>query len=243
MSPWTLLTMTSAFPFVIRGAWVAARLGKPTFQGYKTRFAKGIGTIDIRESGWALVLMGLRHASLRAEAFHALRAAHAASAGREPWAVQSYAFFAEVARILDEKEEQLRVEGDQLGRDFVLVRTDSLPASSRWAFKKREDVPEDLVLPGLFDGWIDAICGERGSDVMLLGVVAAARARAEDFYFPASFLHAIGPRDLATDGASMVEMRRKLQGIGTTIRHGDRLGRNDPCHCGSGKKFKKCHGR
>ena len=21
------------------------------------------------------------------------------------------------------------------------------------------------------------------------------------------------------------------------------LGRNDPCHCGSGKKFKKCHGR
>ena len=21
------------------------------------------------------------------------------------------------------------------------------------------------------------------------------------------------------------------------------LGRNDPCHCGSGKKYKKCHGR
>lgn len=21
------------------------------------------------------------------------------------------------------------------------------------------------------------------------------------------------------------------------------LGRNDPCHCGSGKKFKKCHGK
>jgi len=23
---------------------------------------------------------------------------------------------------------------------------------------------------------------------------------------------------------------------------GDKIGRNDPCHCGSGKKFKKCHG-
>jgi preprotein translocase subunit SecA len=22
----------------------------------------------------------------------------------------------------------------------------------------------------------------------------------------------------------------------------DRVGRNDPCPCGSGKKFKKCHG-
>jgi uncharacterized protein YecA (UPF0149 family) len=21
-----------------------------------------------------------------------------------------------------------------------------------------------------------------------------------------------------------------------------KVGRNDPCHCGSGKKFKKCHG-
>jgi len=24
---------------------------------------------------------------------------------------------------------------------------------------------------------------------------------------------------------------------------GDQPGRNDPCPCGSGKKFKKCHGR
>ena len=23
----------------------------------------------------------------------------------------------------------------------------------------------------------------------------------------------------------------------------DKIGRNDPCHCGSGKKFKNCHGR
>ena len=24
---------------------------------------------------------------------------------------------------------------------------------------------------------------------------------------------------------------------------GDKVGRNDPCPCGSGKKFKKCHGK
>nr|WP_255610601.1 SEC-C metal-binding domain-containing protein [Lysobacter sp. ESA13C] len=24
---------------------------------------------------------------------------------------------------------------------------------------------------------------------------------------------------------------------------GRKLGRNDPCWCGNGKKFKKCHGR
>jgi uncharacterized protein YecA (UPF0149 family) len=26
------------------------------------------------------------------------------------------------------------------------------------------------------------------------------------------------------------------------VRGQDKIGRNDPCHCGSGKKFKKCHG-
>jgi preprotein translocase subunit SecA len=28
----------------------------------------------------------------------------------------------------------------------------------------------------------------------------------------------------------------------TVRRHGEKVGRNDPCPCGSGKKFKKCHG-
>jgi len=26
------------------------------------------------------------------------------------------------------------------------------------------------------------------------------------------------------------------------VRTGEKIGRNDPCHCGSGQKFKKCHG-
>ena len=27
------------------------------------------------------------------------------------------------------------------------------------------------------------------------------------------------------------------------IRVGDKVGRNDPCPCGSGKKYKQCHGK
>ena len=27
------------------------------------------------------------------------------------------------------------------------------------------------------------------------------------------------------------------------VRQEPKLGRNDPCHCGSGKKFKNCHGK
>lgn len=30
---------------------------------------------------------------------------------------------------------------------------------------------------------------------------------------------------------------------GPVRREGPKIGRNDPCHCGSGQKYKKCHGK
>jgi preprotein translocase subunit SecA len=27
------------------------------------------------------------------------------------------------------------------------------------------------------------------------------------------------------------------------VKVGEKIGRNDPCYCGSGKKFKNCHGK
>lgn len=42
------------------------------------------------------------------------------------------------------------------------------------------------------------------------------------------------------------EERKRLykeQKESTTIRKGKKIGRNDPCPCGSGKKYKKCCGR
>ena len=35
----------------------------------------------------------------------------------------------------------------------------------------------------------------------------------------------------------------KEQKLSTTVVKGEKIGRNDPCPCGSGKKYKKCHGR
>jgi preprotein translocase subunit SecA len=32
-------------------------------------------------------------------------------------------------------------------------------------------------------------------------------------------------------------------GMGPFIREGAKVGRNDPCPCGSGKKYKQCHGK
>ena len=62
-----------------------------------------------------------------------------------------------------------------------------------------------------------------------------------------------GPPSMSTDRLnafadavwSVYDLREIWRGIGPrvqTLRRADVPGRNDPCNCGSGKKYKKCHG-
>ncbi|MGL6042108.1 MAG: SEC-C metal-binding domain-containing protein, partial [Deefgea sp.] len=37
-------------------------------------------------------------------------------------------------------------------------------------------------------------------------------------------------------------LEEKFGKVEQVVREEPKIGRNDPCHCGSGKKFKKCHG-
>ncbi|HYY24468.1 MAG TPA: SEC-C metal-binding domain-containing protein, partial [Candidatus Udaeobacter sp.] len=46
-------------------------------------------------------------------------------------------------------------------------------------------------------------------------------------------------RMMLSHGTENVEARR----AGPTKREGEKVGRNDPCPCGSGKKYKRCHGK
>jgi preprotein translocase subunit SecA len=43
------------------------------------------------------------------------------------------------------------------------------------------------------------------------------------------------PTAIQTSGPAVAKKR--------TVKVGEKVGRNDPCPCGSGKKYKQCHGR
>jgi preprotein translocase subunit SecA len=45
------------------------------------------------------------------------------------------------------------------------------------------------------------------------------------------------------DGGDMVTQATEAVSKGKTVRSGPKVGRNDPCPCGSGKKFKQCCGK
>jgi hypothetical protein len=241
-SPWTAMTGQCAIPFVLRAAWVAARLGKPVLASYKNRYVEPAHLMELREAGWGLVAMALRHAPLRGEIFKLLRAPPSRIGLPEPARDTSYVMFAQIAQLFDEKEATLREEGMEFGRKLVAEHTHDIDAPSPYRFSDPALVPDELALPALFGTWYDAHNGERGNDVMIIALAAAASARGEDFYYPAAMLRDVPPDDLQSLGESLVEMQHKLLGPPKTVRADTRPGRNDPCPCGSGRKFKKCHG-
>jgi uncharacterized protein len=53
-----------------------------------------------------------------------------------------------------------------------------------------------------------------------------------------------GLHDLVSATVELWDLTAKARfAVATVRRDAPKLGRNDPCHCGSGKKFKSCHGR
>lgn len=54
----------------------------------------------------------------------------------------------------------------------------------------------------------------------------------------------MGIADLVGNVVEIIELgRRAMVAVAPMKRSGSKVGRNDPCPCGSGRKFKACHGR
>ncbi|MFT5115581.1 MAG: preprotein translocase subunit SecA, partial [Parasphingorhabdus sp.] len=60
------------------------------------------------------------------------------------------------------------------------------------------------------------------------------------------YVHADAPTDDTASSQNSppeMTMRRPAESVQTFVRDGRKVGRNEVCPCGSGKKFKQCHGR
>jgi preprotein translocase subunit SecA len=70
--------------------------------------------------------------------------------------------------------------------------------------------------------------------------IVAQHAEAEAFGGSAPVATAEAPRQ-SQQAPSGAQAQAQGQGQTHAVRTGPRVGRNDPCPCGSGKKYKKCH--
>jgi preprotein translocase subunit SecA len=54
------------------------------------------------------------------------------------------------------------------------------------------------------------------------------------------YQHADYDEALANTDVAVAEQK---PGVAPFVRAGEKVGRNDPCPCGSGRKYKQCHGK
>ena len=69
-----------------------------------------------------------------------------------------------------------------------------------------------------------------------------ARAAAEDLYLPREYLRAVRFKWEPSDTLALLAAHRVGPTVKVPVRAEEVPGRNDSCSCGSGKKYKRCHG-
>lgn len=118
-----------------------------------------------------------------------------------------------------------------------------LDPPATYVYQQAQDVPEDIAVP-----WALIVPGDIRKDRNVSGwllslVPYLARSEAELFYLPRDLIDSMKwswHPDLALH--LLDTDRRTNPARQPATYRAPKIGRNEPCPCGSGKKFKKCHG-
>ena len=108
---------------------------------------------------------------------------------------------------------------------------------------------EVLIMTGFLDGINESLKGyENPIDTMTEDTVVKIEIDPEKLYYnmveaKASWLYELPQWSEILSAETRTELYKKQKASGTVRRQGHKIYPNDPCPCGSGKKYKKCCGR
>ena len=233
----------------LRGLWAVGRIGKPLVGPMRRALPKAETSDRISELMIGLTVIAVRNSKLRGEVDKALEFR---AFGGTPEVAHNLADYADgvagaMRHVFGQEEEHVtawRTSGLLRVDEEVKHLAEDHPLRIQFA-PDDADVPDELAFPAAAEHDGDPFAGEGDAHAYLLMAVPwLARCEAEDFYFPESYLRTVGTRRFDPDRAMvLVQLRQRLVGRGETKRRDTpRPGRNDPCPCGSGKKYKRCHG-
>ncbi len=214
ISPTKQLVGGAMLGIALRGVWFAARFADPVVPLYRTLRDEATDRVALMDAALSLWGIGLRHAR-----FASLL--DEAPAWRDP-------------KI---KDELLLAAGEE-----TLRRIRSMPDDAPFkSITRVEDVPVDLAKTTLLSSFDDVFEAE-GARRLIGAVPLAARADVLDFFYPEAFARAWGTQKTPERSLAIARRQRVLHEPKKPVVAAPKPGRNDPCFCGSGKKYKKCHG-
>ncbi len=241
-SPTLSCALQGGLTYFLRGAWAAARFGKVVIPQYRQALANAGDWIMYLDAAFGLAAIGLRHSGSMGEAKRILQA-QVDRDGAEPpesprWAQSQIA--AAAVKSLDAAEEREELTR-KVGADLCVMYGQSLPEGHPLRFPDAESVPAELARTAVLS-FDTNLLDETALNVMVGALPTAARASAEDFYFPRDVVRAwLGEW---TPEETLERLKRRADAVPKRepLRAEKTPGRNEPCSCGSGKKWKRCHG-
>ncbi len=218
----------------MRGAWAAALVGAGLYPSYRKNLTEESNELFF-DALFGITAIGLRNPARRGEARGILASASQAKdlpPDRKP--------LLEVATAVLEGTGITPMEDViELGRARCMTAGERAPLGSPYHFARPEDVPEEWARTAAVDG-VEDPC-DPGHAAALLRMLPTVVALAPgDFYFPRAYAR---PFDHRWSRETVLEILRRFPvEKGETVVKGEKVGRNEPCPCGSGKKYKRCHG-
>jgi hypothetical protein len=218
----------------MRGAWAAARMGRGFVPAYKRILSTPGPLMGRYDAMLAMTAIGLRHARYRDDARRAMAAVLETSGERDA-ELERFVVTASL-RALDDPEAGL-AEAVRYGAALLVMQEGRLPAGSPYKFTRMEDVPRETALLAAANAPLDSV------NPIAFGMLpwVAQLERPEELYYPAEMERALGI-DWTPEAVEKVYARHKGGKQAPVVREGPRVGRNEPCPCGSGRKYKRCCG-
>jgi hypothetical protein len=228
--------------FSLRAAWAAARFGKAAIPLYRRVLGEARDWITSFDSLFGLAAIGLRHSGSTTEVKRILQA-QAARDAAEPEGSPNHLrslIVGEVIKALEAPDERIEITR-KVGGEVCVALGQALPEGHPLRFVDPETVPADLARTAVLS--LDAdMMDNKIITMAIYALPTAARASAEDFYYPRDVVRAWLGEWTPDETLERLKRLAAAEPRQEPRRAESRPGRNDPCPCGSGKKWKKCHG-
>jgi hypothetical protein len=201
---------------------------------YKRWYVQSESSLELVDSALGLLGIGLRHRGAAAEVRKALARENRAAAEGRPAAAtipQIQSIIEELTALVFDRPEDCARLHIALGRMHVTKKTEDAG-----------ELPEDITRLLTANSPATFLSSREGLVLLFASLPWVARAQPEDLYWPAEYLEAIRQDWHPEQAASVLRDTQVAYPAAEPARVQATPGRNEPCPCGSGKKYKRCHG-
>jgi hypothetical protein len=240
---------TLAPAVVLRAAWGAARIGRPFLTPYCEWLQKAVSFPQVTHALVVLLSVGLAHESVREEVSEALEqnmpriealGDDMMSAGERKVWLWLHGHGRQM--LAGHKHHEYIAEQRKLGAQRIVELGAALPAGHPQRWDAPEQVPDELAMTALPSYDRSMLIGSEHRILTFFALPWVTGATADELYVPARYMEAYGGKFDADQTRDLLDRHARYHWIGQPVRAEERPGRNQPCSCGSGKKYKRCCG-